>query len=327
LNALLIAENLTKHYPVAGALGERRVLRAVDGVDLAVTAGRTLGIVGESGCGKSTTARLVLGLLPPTDGRVLFAREPIRAVRDARWRAQRRMMQMVYQDPLAALDRRLKVGEQVIEPLVIHGLGTNATERREKALSLFAAVGLRPDLFDRYPHELSGGQRQRVVLARALVLEPKLVVCDEAISALDVSVAAQVLNLLQDLQASLGLTYLFISHDLKAVRQIADDVAVMYLGRVVEQGRAEDLFHAPAHPYTEALISAVPTPRRHVAKRILLPGDPPNPVDVPTGCAFHPRCPRASARCRIERPALRTTSEGRLVACHLVAGVPERSAA
>ncbi|MFE0757914.1 ABC transporter ATP-binding protein [Inquilinus sp. NPDC058860] len=314
MTALLSVERLAKQYPVTGRRGE--TLHAVDGVGFTLAAGRTLGIVGESGCGKSTTAKLVLGMIPATSGRIAFAGEPVTAVRDARWRDQRRSMQMVYQDPMAALDRRLTVGEQVLEPLAIHGLEAGDAARRDRALSLFDAVGLRRELFGRYPHELSGGQRQRVVIARALILDPKLVVCDEAVSALDVSVAAQVINLLQDLQARSGIAYLFISHDLKVVRQVADEVAVMYLGRIVEQGRPDQLFHAPAHPYTEALVSAVPGLRRR--ERIVLAGDPPNPVDRPAGCAFHPRCPRALPCCRTEAPALRPAPDGRLAACHLV---------
>lgn len=318
MSDLLEVSDLARHYPVSMSGGQRRLLHAVDGVSFRLAAGRTLGIVGESGCGKSTTAKLVLGLLPATRGRIELDGAPVTATRDRAWRAMRRRIQMVHQDPLAALDRRLPVGEQVIEPLAIHSIEADAAARREKALALFEAVGLRPDLFQRYPHELSGGQRQRVVLARALVLGPELLVCDEPISALDVSVAAQVINLLQDLQARFGMAYLFISHDLKVVRQIADEVAVMYLGRIVEQGPPEALFHAPAHPYTQALVSAVPTPLRGTRERIVLQGDPPNPVDRPAGCAFHPRCPRAVARCREEEPALRPTLDGRLAACHLV---------
>lgn len=226
-------------------------------------------------------------------------------------------MQMVYQDPFSALDRRMTVGQHVTEPLAIHRIGDRKS-REEQARSLFDAVGLNGGLVNRYPHELSGGQRQRIVLARALILEPSLVVCDEPVSALDVSVAAQVMNLLQDLQARFGTTYVFISHDLKMVRQIADEVAVMYLGRIVEQGGPDDLFRAPAHPYTEALVSAVPSIRRNVAKRVVLSGDPPNPIDMPTGCPFHPQCPRAVARCKTEAPGLQTGPQGRLVACHLV---------
>ena len=327
MSALLEVRDLARQYPVALAGGRRRLLHAVDGVSFSLMAGRTLGIVGESGCGKSTTAKLVLGLLPATRGTIRFEGEPVGAQRDRAWRALRQRMQMVPQDPLAALDRRLPVGEQVVEPLAIHALEVNVEARREKALALFEAVGLRRDLFARYPHELSGGQRQRVVLARALVLNPGLLVCDEPISALDVSVAAQVINLLQDLQARFGTAYLFISHDLKVVRQIADEVAVMYLGRIVEQGPPEALFHAPAHPYTQALVSAVPTALRGTRERIILQGDPPNPVDRPAGCAFHPRCPRAVARCREEQPALRPSADGRLAACHLAPPAPAVAAA
>ncbi|SFB86517.1 peptide/nickel transport system ATP-binding protein [Bosea sp. CRIB-10] len=327
MTPLLRVDDLARHYPVATASGQKRLLYAVDGVSFSLAAGKTLGLVGESGCGKSTTARLALGLLPATSGRITFAGEAISATRDHQWRALRRRMQLVHQDPLAALDRRLPVGEQIVEPLVIHGLEPGAEARRQRALQLFEAVGLRPDLFERYPHELSGGQRQRVVLARALILGPELLVCDEPISALDVSVAAQVINLLQDLQERFGMAYLFISHDLKVVRQIADEVAVMYLGGIVEQGPPEALFHAPAHPYTEALVSAVPTIQRGTRERIILRGDPPNPVDRPAGCAFHPRCPRAVARCREEAPALRPAGDGRLAACHLVPVASDAQAA
>lgn len=327
MTPLLDVCDLSREYPVSTAGGERRILHAVDGVSFSLERGRTLGIVGESGCGKSTTAKLTLGLLAATRGQITFEGAPVTALRDRDWRAMRRRMQMVHQDPLAALDRRLPVGQQVVEPLAIHRLEDNENARRQKALALFDAVGLRPDLFERYPHELSGGQRQRVVLARALVLDPVLLVCDEPISALDVSVAAQVINLMQDLQVRFGMAYLFISHDLKVVRQTADEVAVMYLGRIVEQGPPDALFHAPAHPYTEALVSAVPTPLRGTQGRIILKGDPPNPVDRPRGCAFHPRCPRAVARCREEAPTLKAVADGRLAACHLVAAFPAAAAA
>ncbi len=327
MTVLLDVRDLARAYPVSTAGGVRRTLHAVDGVSFSLERGRTLGIVGESGCGKSTTAKLTLGLLPATRGQITFEGSPVTAERDRHWRALRRRMQIVHQDPLAALDRRLPVGQQVMEPLVIHGLEANAGAQRQKALALFDAVGLRPDLFERFPHELSGGQRQRVVLARALVLDPALLVCDEPISALDVSVAAQVINLMQDLQMRFGTAYLFISHDLKVVRQVADEVAVMYLGRIVEQGPPDALFHAPAHPYTEALVSAVPTPLRGTQGRIILKGDPPNPVDRPSGCAFHPRCPRAVARCRDEAPALKRVADGRLGACHLVADAPAAAVA
>jgi len=317
MSSLLVARDLTKHYRIRDGMNRERLLQAVNGVSFSVPQGRTLGIVGESGCGKSTTAKLILGLVAASSGTVSLGGIPVHAEPDEAWRVMRRRMQMVYQDPFSALDRRMTVGQQVMEPLAIHRIGDRKS-REEQAHSLFEAVGLNGDLFNRYPHELSGGQRQRVVLARALILEPDLVVCDEPVSALDVSVGAQVMNLLQDVQAQFGTTYVFISHDLKMVRQIAEEVAVMYLGRIVEQGAPDDLFRTPAHPYTEALISAVPSIRRTAAKRIVLSGDPPNPIDMPTGCPFHPRCPRAVARCKVEAPALRAGPQDRLVACHLV---------
>ena len=322
---LVQAENLVRHYRVrrGGRLfGEHATLRAVDGVSFALQAGRTLGLVGESGCGKTTTARLVLGLLTLTAGTIRVDGEILPGAGTARWRSLRQVMQMVFQDPLAALDRRVAVGRQVMEPLAIHGIA-NAGERRERALAILHSVGLQAHHFDRYPHELSGGQRQRVVLARALILSPRLLVCDEPISALDVSIQAQVVNLLLDLQAERGLAYLFISHDLRMVRQVSHEVAVMYLGRIVEQGDPDLLFAAPAHPYTQALVSAIPVATERGRKRLILKGDPPNPVSVPPGCAFHTRCPMAVARCRAETPALRLLDDGRRVACHLAPGMAD----
>ena len=321
MNALLETTELARHFPLrlpGGLFGRPGLLRAVDGVSFALPAGKTLGLVGESGCGKSTTARLVLGLMTPTSGTVRFEGEPVPARRGPAWRSLRRRMQMVYQDPMSALDRRLPVVTQVAEPLLVFGQGS-APERLERARDLMASVGLTPHLFERYPHELSGGQRQRVVLARALILQPSLLVCDEPISALDVSIQAQVINLLHDVQARFGVAFLFISHDLKVVRQVSDEVAVMYLGRIVEQGGPDDLFHRPAHPYTQALVSAIPSPqRRDGARRIGLEGDPPNPTNVPDGCAFHPRCARAMALCRERRPELVQIGGGRKAACHLL---------
>lgn len=321
MTALLEVHDLARHYPVrvpGGLWGKKALLRAVDGVSFQLERGKTLGLVGESGCGKSTMARLVLGLSPPTRGDVRFDGAPVSSRRDPAWRALRRRMQMVYQDPLGALDRRLPVLTQVTEPLVVFRQGS-ASEQSARARELMTAVGLTPHLFDRYPHELSGGQRQRVVLARALILSPSLLVCDEPISALDVSIQAQVINLLRDMQERFGLGYLFISHDLKAVRQMSDEVAVMYLGRIVEQGEPAALFRRPAHPYTQALISAIPSPwRRDASPRIVLQGDPPNPVDVPTGCAFHPRCASAMAVCRVHQPPLVAVGDGRRAACHLL---------
>jgi peptide/nickel transport system ATP-binding protein len=319
MTALLEASELRRHYRVRtgrGPFTAKATLRAVDGVSLRVAAGRTLGLVGESGCGKSTTGKLVLGLIPPTAGTVRFEGAAMPPAGTADWRALRARLQMVYQDPLGALDRRLPVGLQVMEPLAVHGTASPA-EQRERAVETMAAVGLQRHQFDRYPHELSGGQRQRVVLARALMTGPDLLVCDEPISALDVSIQAQVVNLLLDLQEQRGIAYLFISHDLRVVRQVSHDVAVMYLGRIVEQGEAERLFARPAHPYTRALVSAIPTVGEK-RERLLLQGDPPNPVDVPAGCAFHTRCPFAVARCRAEAPALEPADDGHLVACHRV---------
>ena len=320
MTALLEVSDLSRVYQVRRGMwpfGRLVPLQAVDGVSFELAPGRTLGLVGESGCGKTTTAKLVLGLVPLSGGAVRIAGEQLPTAGSPQWRALRRRMQMVYQDPLGALDRRLSVGRQVMEPLAIHETGGTAPERRDKALAMLDAVGLASYHFDRFPHELSGGQRQRIVLARALILDPQLLVCDEPISALDVSIQAQVVNLLIALQQKLGLAYLFISHDLRMIRQVSHEVAVMYLGRIVEQGDPDRLFSAPAHPYTQALVSAIPTQTRHKRKRLVLPGEPPNPVDRPAGCAFHPRCRHAVDRCRVETPVLRTLADGRRAACHL----------
>ncbi|PHR25352.1 MAG: peptide ABC transporter ATP-binding protein [Hoeflea sp.] len=321
MSELLKVRDLKRHYEVhvpQGLFGRKASLKAVDGVSFSIEKGKTLGLVGESGCGKSTTAKLVLGLIPATAGSVEFAGTPVTAKHDARWRALRRRMQMIYQDPLGALDRRLPVVTQIGEPFEIHNPEMSRVERTERASGLMNAVGLRPDQAMRYPHELSGGQRQRVVIARALALEPDLLVCDEPVSALDVSIQAQVLNLLDDLRERTGFAALFISHDLKVVRQMSDRVAVMYLGRIVEAGLPEDVFLRPQHPYTKALVSAIPTPaRRGKRERIVLEGDPPSPVDVPPGCAFHTRCPIAQPSCRNTVPQL-VSSGGHAVACHLV---------
>ncbi|MFV9475353.1 ABC transporter ATP-binding protein [Advenella sp. RU8] len=329
---LLEVNQLVRHYPVKSSsllFGKKNVLKAVDGVSFTLQAGKTLGLVGESGCGKSTTAKMVLGLLAPSQGSIRFEGEEVPHQRTRHWRALRKRMQMIYQDPLAVLDRRLPIIEQVIEPLTVQGNGSREFNYRKAANSL-EAVGLMPHMFERYPHELSGGQRQRVVLARALVLEPSLLVCDEPISALDVSIQAQVINLLEDLQKARKVAILFISHDLKVVRHICDEVAVMYLGRIVEQGDTKQIFSHPAHPYTQALVSAIPVMRQgQQSQRIVLQGEPPNPIDVPAGCAFHPRCQHATARCRQERPALVSLDSQRKVACHLyqVAGVADHSIA
>ena len=315
---LVSVDGIARRYAMRRGLFGRPVeIRAVDGVSFALLPGETLGIVGESGSGKSTTGRIVLGLEPADAGSVAFDGAAMPETGSAAWRRQRARMQMIFQDPLGALDRRLPIATQVREPLDIHGLGDEKS-RGERVADLLDRVGLSADHGRRFPHELSGGQRQRAVLARALASKPDFLVCDEPISALDVSIQAQVVNLLTDLQADLGLAMLFISHDLRVVRQVSRRVAVMYLGRIVEEGDADDLFARPAHPYTRALVSAAPTPGRRMADRVVLTGDPPDPADRPSGCAFHPRCPVAAPRCREVEPALIEVAPGRRAACLLV---------
>jgi peptide/nickel transport system ATP-binding protein len=313
---LLALDNVHYSYPARGSPWRgRHGARAVAGVSLTVNRGRTLGLVGESGCGKSTTGRIALGLLKPDAGGVRFDGAAMPRPGTAAWRSLRGRVQLVFQDPLGALDRRLPIGVQIIEPMIIHRLGDRSA-RAERLNDLLRAVGLPPDLAPRYPHQLSGGQRQRAVLARALATRPELLVCDEPVSAVDVSIQAQVVNLLIDLQQEFGLTILFISHDLRLVRLVAHEVAVMYLGQIVEQGEPTAMFAKPAHPYSQALLAAVPNPWR-AGPRVLLAGEPPDPAARPTGCAFHPRCPIAEAICQRESPALRRRTDGRLVACHL----------
>jgi len=317
--SLLTLDNVARVYSTRrGLFGGSVAVRAVDGISLTVEAGRTLGIVGESGCGKSTTGRIALGLERPSEGSVTFDGAAMPAPGTAAWRAMRQQMQLVFQDPLGAMDRRLTIAAQVEEPLIIHNIGSKS-ERADRVARLLEDVGLRPDQAARHPHELSGGQRQRAVLARALATDPKLLVCDEPVSALDVSIQAQVVNMLTDLQEARGIAMVFISHDLKVVRQVSHSVAVMYLGRIVEQGDPEALFADPVHPYTRALVSAIPVPGPRRIPRIVLTGDPPNPADRPSGCAFHPRCPVAVAACRQSVPQLETMPDGRQVACHLTA--------
>jgi oligopeptide/dipeptide ABC transporter ATP-binding protein len=315
---LLRVAELRKAFPVGGSwFGPRRWLRAVDGVDFELRAGETLGVVGESGCGKSTLARLILRLIAPDSGKVEFEGRELAELSRRELRALRRHMQIVFQDPYASLNPRIAVGEAIGEGLRIHGLA-DAAGRRERVAELLEIVGLRPEHAERYPHEFSGGQRQRIGIARALAVSPRLLIGDEPISSLDVSIQAQILNLLLDLQARFGLAYLFISHDLRVVRHLTDRIAVMYLGRFVEVAASEALYARPQHPYTEALLSAVPVPdpaRRR--QRIALRGDVPSPVDPPAGCPFHPRCPRAIERCTREVPALREVRPGHLSACHL----------
>ncbi len=327
---LVGASDLARHYHARslGWFGRRRTLRAVDGVSFAIARGRTLGLVGESGCGKSTLAKLVLGMIEPSAGTVTFDGRVMTGIDRAEWRRLRRRMQMVFQDPLGALDRRVTIGRQVAEPLDIHRIG-EAAGRRERAAAIMDAVGLGEHFYDRYPHELSGGQRQRAVIARALVTEPELLVCDEPVSALDVSVQAQVVNLLAGLQRRLALTYLFVSHDLKVVHHVSHDIAVMYLGRIVERAGRDTLFRRPAHPYTRALIAAIPVPdpgRRR--ERLRLAGDPPSPFALPSGCRFRTRCPIAADACSASEPPLVQIADDHHVACHAaVSGGVARAAA
>lgn len=300
-----------------GLFGKNVFVHAVDNVSLSVQSGRTLALVGESGSGKSTTGRIALGLERPNSGHVRFQGTALPPADTPTWRHMRAHMQMIYQDPLAALDRRLFILDQVREPLDIHNIGP-ASRRNDKTLATLEAVGLNASHAASLPHQLSGGQRQRAVLARALILQPALLVCDEPVSALDVSIQAQIVNLLMDLQQELHLSLLFISHDLKVVRQISQSMAVMYLGRIVEYGETGRLLSAPLHPYTKALVSAVPVAGRQTNQRILLKGEPPNPAARPTGCAFHPRCPIARAECRSVSPPFSTLPDGRSVACHAI---------
>ncbi|MFF5306793.1 ABC transporter ATP-binding protein [Streptomyces sp. NPDC013161] len=320
---LLRATDVAKHYPLRadGLSPRRRVLRAVDGVSLEVRAGETLGIVGESGCGKSTLGRCLVRLTELTGGQVEFDGQDISTLSTRRLRPVRPGMQLVFQDPQASLNPRRRAGDIVAEPLLVHRYGDGRAVRRRVA-ELFDVVGLAAAHLDRYPHEFSGGQRQRIGIARALATNPKLIVADEPVSALDVSIQAQVLNLFADLQEEFALTYVFIAHDLGVVRHVSDRIAVMYLGEIVELAETEALYKEPAHPYTQALLSAVPdiddgtltdeAPR----ERIVLSGEVPNPVDKPTGCPFRTRCPYARERCAVERPRLTMTASGRYTACH-----------
>jgi oligopeptide/dipeptide ABC transporter ATP-binding protein len=322
MNALLAIEDLAVHFPIRRGFLRRRAgaIRAVDGVTFDIRSGETLGLVGESGCGKSTLSNAVLGIVRPSSGTIRLDGDDLATMPPETLRATRRRVQMVFQDPYASLDPRMRVGESIGEPLLVHGLAAGAALRRQVG-ELLERVGLAREHAERYPHEFSGGQRQRLVIARALATSPELVICDEPVSALDVSVRGQILNLLLALQRDLGVAFLFVSHDLSVVRHVSDRIAVMYLGRIVELAARDTLFAAPLHPYTQALISAIPLPdpaAQRRRKRIILTGEIPSPAAPPAGCHFHTRCPSAQLRCRQETPELVPRANGTSVACHLV---------
>jgi peptide/nickel transport system ATP-binding protein len=324
---LLRVDDMKVHFPVSsGGLFRKHAatIRAVDGVSFTVARGETLGLVGESGCGKSTTGLAIIRMNTPTAGRIWFEGQDITHYDKAQMRPLRRRMQMVYQDPYGSLDPRMKVRDIVGEPLVVHGLADDRRAYDERVASLMRAVGLLPDMADRYPHEFSGGQRQRVGIARALALEPSLIVCDEPVSALDVSIQAQVINVFIELQQRLGLTYLFIAHDLAVVRHVSDRIAVMYLGRIVEIATRDALYKSALHPYTQALLDVVPVADPVVEatrQRRVVAGEVPSPMNPPPGCRFHTRCPHAFERCLRDDPLLQDLGNGRAVACHLQDGI------
>ena len=313
MDELLRAESLVKEFPVKNG-----TVHAVSDVSFSIYKGETLGLVGESGCGKSTLGKLLLDLIQPTSGAVWFKGEDLTRYRGKKLRELRRGMQMIFQDPYASLDPRMKVGDIIMEPLNAHRVGNSRAERVEMVKALMEQVGIRPELFIRYPHQFSGGQRQRIGIARALALNPELIICDEPVSALDVSIQAQILNLLGDLQQQRGLTYLFISHDLNVVRYLSDRVIVMFLGRFCEVATTEELYGNPRHPYTRFLLEAVPQPDPTLRdeQRAILTGEVSSPVDPPSGCRFHPRCPFADQRCRIETPDLIEMAPDHFCACH-----------
>jgi oligopeptide transport system ATP-binding protein len=323
-NVLVRVENLVKHFPITrGVVIQRQVgaVKAVDGISFDIVKGETLGLVGESGCGKSTTGRTIIQLYKATSGKVYLGDQELTNLKGEDLRQIRRDMQIIFQDPYASLNPRMTVGDIVGEPLEVHGIIKNHKERRERVQELLSLVGLNPYFINRYPHEFSGGQRQRIGVARALALQPKFIVCDEPISALDVSIQAQVVNLLENLQNQFNLTYLFIAHDLSMVRHISDRIAVMYLGKIVELSAREELYNNPLHPYTKALLSAVPIPdpvAERKRQRIILTGDVPSPVNPPSGCHFHPRCPIAQQICKELDPEWREAAPKHMVACHLV---------
>lgn len=316
---LLRIEKIKKYFPVRTGIFSktRSYIKAVDGVDLTIKKGETIGLVGESGCGKTTLGKAIIKLIEPTGGKINYNGEDITTYSSSQMRRLRRDLQIIFQDPYGSLNPRMKVESIIGEGIFIHKLNLKGSIR-EDIVSLIEEVGLSQDILSRYPHEFSGGQRQRIAIARALAVKPKFIVCDEPVSALDVSVQAQIINLLISLQVDFNLTYLFISHDLRVIKHISDRVAVMYLGKIVEFADNEELYKNPLHPYTNVLLSSVPVPDPvSKRKRIILSGDVPNPIDPPSGCSFHPRCPIAIERCRIEEPVLRDLGNGHIVSCHL----------
>lgn len=315
---LLTVQGLKKYFPVRGAFGNTvQQVKAVNDVSFSLEAGQTFGLVGESGCGKSTLGRTILRLTEPTEGQALYEGRDIFTLSAAEMREMRQKIQMVFQDPFSSLNPRKRIGAILEEPLAIHGIG-NREERTEKVLDILAKVGLQSEHYYRFPHEFSGGQRQRIGIARALMVGPKLIICDEPVSALDVSIQSQIINLLKELQTGLGLTFLFIAHDISVVRYIADRIGVMYLGQMVEQAPTDDLFANPKHPYTQALLSSVPVPNLESKKeRIILEGELPSPLDPPSGCVFHTRCPKATELCKTVAPKVTETAQSHSVACHL----------
>ena len=319
-DAVLKVENLKVHFPVKGGLfTKKQVVKAVDGVSFEIYPRETFGLVGESGCGKSTTGRAIVKLYEPTSGTVYYHGEDVTKIKGSHLAEFRRNVQMIFQDPYASLNPRMTVGEIIREPMDIHHIFNTKEEREQRVRELLDIVGLKPDHIRRYPHEFSGGQRQRIGIARTLALNPQFIVCDEPISALDVSIQAQVINLLEHIQKEMGISYLFIAHDLSMVKHISDRIGVMYLGNLVEIGESDDVYHRPLHPYTQALLSAVPIPDPRVArekKRIVLEGDLPSPLDTPSGCVFRTRCPNATERCAREKPGMVNVGK-RTVACFL----------
>lgn len=320
---ILEVKELKKYFPVEGIFGKigknKGIVKAVDDVSFQLYEGETYGLVGESGCGKSTTGRAVLRLIEPTDGKVIYNNQDILQQTKKENQKIRKELQMVFQDPYSSLNPRKRIGDTIEEPLIIHGIGKNANERTELVMDILERVGMRIDHYYRYPHELSGGQRQRIGLARALIVHPKVVIADEPVSALDVSIQSQVINLLQRLQNELRLTYLFIAHDISVVRHISDRIGVMYLGHLVEEANTDQLIESPLHPYTKALLTSIPIPNpKHKKERIILKGDLPSPLNPPSGCVFHTRCPLAMDICKQKKPQMKEKENGHKVACFLV---------